>query len=138
MNNEIRIQAWANVHFRLGCRAFADNQYGEALSRFAKSAALGHGEAAFRAGVMYSWGLGVPEDKQLARRYYLAAWNRGYKAAELLVNMVFADGMEMIGEWETVREWLAEERDREIRRIEGLLAVGHKERGNADGRQDDE
>ena len=138
MNNEIRIQAWANVHFRLGCRAFADNQYGEALNRFAKSAALGHGEAAFRAGVMYSWGLGTPEDKQLARRYYLAAWNRGHKAAELLVNMVFADGMEMIGEWETAREWLAEERDREIRRIEGLLAVGRKERGNADGRQDDE
>ena len=138
MNNEIRIQAWANVHFRLGCRAFADNQYGEALNRFAKSAALGHGEAAFRAGVMYSWGLGTPEDKALARRYYLAAWNRGYKAAELLVNMVFADGMEMIGEGEAAREWLAEERDREIRRIEGLLAVGRKERGNADGRQDEE
>ena len=138
MNNEIKTLAWANVHFRLGSRAFADNQYGEALNRFAKSAALGHGEAAFRAGVMYSWGLGTPEDKQLARRYYLAAKIRGYKAAELPVSMMFADGMEMIGEWEAAREWLAEERDREIRRIEGLLAVGRKERGNADGRQDDE
>lgn len=135
MTDEIRTLAWANVHFRLGCRAFADDRYGEALSRFAKSAALGHGEAAFRAGVMYSWGLGTPADKALARRYYLAAKIRGYKAAELPVSMVFADGMEMLGEWEAARKWLAEEWEKEVRRIEGL---GRKERGTADGRQDDE
>lgn len=104
----------AEGHFRLGCRAFEHDRHTLALDHFLKSAELGHGEAAFRAGGMYSRGLGTPEDRKTAVRYYTLAAERGNKAGALLMYMLCRDGVEVPRDREAALQWLEMAKERKI------------------------
>ena len=104
----------AEGHFRLGCRAFANERHAPALEHFLKSAALGHAEAAFRVGSMYSRGLGTPGDRKTAVRYYRLAAERGNKAGALLMYMLCRDGVEVPRDREAALRWLEMAKERKI------------------------
>ena len=87
-------------NFYAGLAAYDSGDYEAAIYEWELSAAAGHIGANYNLGVMYSDGLGVPQDYAAAQAYYLAAAERGHADAEFALGEMYLTGRIMSSDWE--------------------------------------
>ncbi|EIJ34419.1 SEL1-like repeat protein [Thiothrix nivea] len=75
---------YLKVFGKLGELYRSDRTYAEALQWYRKAAAQGDADAMLALGWMYTWGEGVPQDKELAMRWFERAAERGHKEAQAI------------------------------------------------------
>ena len=77
-----------------------------ALVLFEKAAAKGHSGAMFALGALHCGGHDLPEDRQVAQRWFRAAAERGHGQAQLMLGRYLVGGL--AGQWNPAegRLWL--------------------------------
>jgi len=74
--------------FTTGVFALEDGDYALAFLEFKQSAERGHAASEYNLAVMYEQGLGVPQDDQEAKKWYIKAADRGFADAEYRIGVM--------------------------------------------------
>ena len=76
------VGASSGADYEKGLDAFLAGDYATALGEFRPLAESGHAIAQFNLGVLYDKGLGVPQDFDIALKWYTLAADQGYAGAQ--------------------------------------------------------
>ena len=82
----------AEAAFNRGAEAYAREDYAEAARWMREAAEQGHDRAQDNLGIMYTIGLGVPQDGRQAERWLLEAAKQGYAPAQKNLGILYRDG----------------------------------------------
>jgi len=80
-------------HFAAGLAAYNNARYGTAIRAWKPLADLGHVDAQYNLGVMYSNGLGVRQDHQEAARLFRLAADQGDASAQFNLAVRYDNGL---------------------------------------------
>jgi len=83
----------AAADFDTGCAAFDRGDYRTAREEWAPLAKEGHAKAQFRLGCLYTFGQGVPEDREMALRLFRLAADQGDLDAQNNLGGMYAEGL---------------------------------------------
>ena len=82
----------AEAAFNRGAEAYAREDYAQAARWMREAAEQGHARAQDNLGIMYTIGLGVPQDGRQAERWLLEAAKQGYAPAQKNLGILYRDG----------------------------------------------
>jgi len=99
------LAAPAACDFKAGLEAYQRGDYATALSEWRPYAERGDAHAQFNLGLLYSRGLGTPEDQAEAARWYLKAAEQGVVAAQYNLGILCAGGQGVAKDYSLARDW---------------------------------
>ena len=91
--------------FERGLSAYNRAEYATAFETWQNLAALGHPDAQFGLGIMYSLGQGVPRDHRAAAPWLHLAAVQGHRGAQLLVGHSYEHGLGVPQDFVTAHRW---------------------------------
>ncbi len=95
----------AHADFQAGLDAYNQGDYATALKEWRPLAEQGDATAQFNLGVMYNFGLGVPQDYQEAVRWYRLAAEQGYAPAQFNLGFLYDKGLGVPQDYAQARDW---------------------------------
>ena len=88
-----------------GLNAYTRQDYKEAVKLLRLSAERGNTLAQYNLGVMYTQGLGVPQDDNKAVKWYRLAAEQGHAEAQLIVGVMYSNGQGVPQDFKESVKW---------------------------------
>ena len=99
----LSLPAWAD--FQAGRDAYDRGDYGTALKEWEPLAKQGHALAQFQLGVLYSQGLGVPQNYGEAAKWVRLSAEQGETEAQFNLGRMYFEGLGVAQDWVLALMW---------------------------------
>ena len=100
----ISFPSWSG-DFQKGLAAYVVGDYATALREWASLAEQGDAEAQYSLGVMYSNGIGVPQDDKTSVKWYTLAAEQGVANAQYNLGIYYLQGQGVLQDYKTAVKW---------------------------------